>query len=437
MENLLKIEASAASNIGTAHAVNTDNFFINGRYIHDYEMYSIQTTLESSASEFLFAVSDSLDDGNDNRNSSVSMAKELKKLQENLKASSWDIETKLDMLRDTGEELSNLIHSITLGTAEEVVKKPAFSGLILSGSRMGAVCIGSCKAYLLRNGILKQFTAESRKADRLIKMGIISEDQSDILIGSGDERKETRKSEVMEIQPGDIMLLCTNGVSDLLDDDVIYEILSNGEKVETIAGRLMREVSGNGGEDSATALVLKVIDAKTEVEPIKLKPKPEIKETAPRSKNGSESKKSRTLRKYVSTVISILIIALLVYAVYKLWLGNREEIPADLSLKPETSQTAGTSEASTQEETNKDTETPGDEPDTTEQTKTPGSAGTDPANTVKGQKYTVKAGDSLFKIAKMFYGDESKYTEIMKANKITNPNLIKADEVLIIPDLGQ
>ena len=49
--------------------------------------------------------------------------------------------------------------------------------------------------------------------------------------------------------------------------------------------------------------------------------------------------------------------------------------------------------------------------------------------------YTVKKGDTLRSIAKSFYGDSSKYTKIYNANKdkISNPNLIKVGQVLVIP----
>ena len=54
----------------------------------------------------------------------------------------------------------------------------------------------------------------------------------------------------------------------------------------------------------------------------------------------------------------------------------------------------------------------------------------------KPKTYTVKSGDSLYNIAKKYYGDGSKYTKIYEANKKiigSNPNLIKAGQVLTIP----
>lgn len=52
-----------------------------------------------------------------------------------------------------------------------------------------------------------------------------------------------------------------------------------------------------------------------------------------------------------------------------------------------------------------------------------------------GRTYTVKKGDSLWKIAKQFYGNGSKYTKIYDANtkKIANPNLIYVGQVFLIP----
>lgn len=53
----------------------------------------------------------------------------------------------------------------------------------------------------------------------------------------------------------------------------------------------------------------------------------------------------------------------------------------------------------------------------------------------KAKKYTVKSGDSLWTIAKKYYGDGSKYKKIYNANKdkVNNPNLIYPGQVLTIP----
>ena len=52
-----------------------------------------------------------------------------------------------------------------------------------------------------------------------------------------------------------------------------------------------------------------------------------------------------------------------------------------------------------------------------------------------GKTYTVKSGDSLWKIAKQFYGDGSQYMKIYNANtdKIKSPSLIYPNQTLIIP----
>lgn len=47
--------------------------------------------------------------------------------------------------------------------------------------------------------------------------------------------------------------------------------------------------------------------------------------------------------------------------------------------------------------------------------------------------YTVKAADTLFSIAQNYYGDGNKYPQIMKANQLTNENLISEGQTLIIP----
>ena len=53
--------------------------------------------------------------------------------------------------------------------------------------------------------------------------------------------------------------------------------------------------------------------------------------------------------------------------------------------------------------------------------------------TISGEKYIVKTGDSLWTIALRAYGDAYKWTEIAEANNLVNPNLIHAGNEFILP----
>ena len=70
--------------------------------------------------------------------------------------------------------------------------------------------------------------------------------------------------------------------------------------------------------------------------------------------------------------------------------------------------------------------------DSTEKTST---RTTKEAESNSGKTYTVKSGDSLWKIAKQVYGDGSKYSKIYEANKdkLKDPNKIYVGQVLAIP----
>jgi nucleoid-associated protein YgaU len=52
------------------------------------------------------------------------------------------------------------------------------------------------------------------------------------------------------------------------------------------------------------------------------------------------------------------------------------------------------------------------------------------------QSYTIKSGDNLSKISKLFYGNANKYQQIADANGISDPNLIKVGQQLNVPVLS-
>lgn len=51
------------------------------------------------------------------------------------------------------------------------------------------------------------------------------------------------------------------------------------------------------------------------------------------------------------------------------------------------------------------------------------------------QAYTIKSGDNLSKVSKLFYGTPNKYLKIAEANGMDNPDLIKPGQVINVPPL--
>ncbi|HSU18297.1 MAG TPA: LysM peptidoglycan-binding domain-containing protein [Acidobacteriaceae bacterium] len=63
----------------------------------------------------------------------------------------------------------------------------------------------------------------------------------------------------------------------------------------------------------------------------------------------------------------------------------------------------------------------------------------EPRMTVTGgdsQPYTIKPGDNLSKVSKLFYGNANKYETIAKANNISNPDKIQVGQTINVPPLS-
>ena len=58
------------------------------------------------------------------------------------------------------------------------------------------------------------------------------------------------------IEHGDLYLLCCDGLSDLVDDWMIREIMTSGESVEAMADNLIRAANNNGGTDNITVILV-------------------------------------------------------------------------------------------------------------------------------------------------------------------------------------
>ncbi len=124
--------------------------------------------------------------------------------------------------------------------------------------------VGDSRAYLIRDGEITQLTRDhSWVADR-VRQGLLSSDEArrhqwrNIITNSVGTQPTVRlELSALTLQPGDRLLLCTDGLSLLLPDELLLQIVLQTPLEET-ARELIRRANERGSPDNVTALAVEV-----------------------------------------------------------------------------------------------------------------------------------------------------------------------------------
>ena len=132
--------------------------------------------------------------------------------------------------------------------------------------RMIIAHVGDSRAYRVRDGFITQMTRDhSLFNDYLMAMPDLSEEQRSELPKNVITRALGMQEDVsVDIQPdnvreGDVYVLCSDGLSGMVEDEDIVSIVSNADELGGVCQRLVRRANENGGEDNVTAVVVRVV----------------------------------------------------------------------------------------------------------------------------------------------------------------------------------
>ena len=122
--------------------------------------------------------------------------------------------------------------------------------------------IGDSRCYRVREGVLEQITKDHSLLQEQIDAGLITPAQA---VNSSIKNLVTRALgveaqvllEVNEhaVLPGDLYMLCSDGLSDMVDDPAIAKILLAEIGLETVAEELIAAANANGGRDNISVLL--------------------------------------------------------------------------------------------------------------------------------------------------------------------------------------
>ena len=125
--------------------------------------------------------------------------------------------------------------------------------------------VGDSRAYRLRAGRLQQITRDHSLLQEQIDAGLITPEQAAFSANKnlvtravGVEDTVLLETHQHDVQPGDVYLLCSDGLSDMLDDSTIAQILQSHESLETLCTSLIEAANDAGGKDNISVILVRV-----------------------------------------------------------------------------------------------------------------------------------------------------------------------------------
>ena len=201
-------------------------------------------------------------------------------------ASGMALDRMNDWFRETrpGSDLSTtdaetLLHqAIKLSNSavyEKAVANPRLRGMgttltcsWIQGDRGCFAQIGDSRAYLVRDGELRRLTEDQSLRQHLVSIGKITAEEAEtmeesnvILQALGVSASVAPVMSRLGIRPGDLLLLCSDGLNAGATDEEIARVLAGAGDLDAAADELVRVANDNGGPDNITVILARVHDA--------------------------------------------------------------------------------------------------------------------------------------------------------------------------------
>jgi len=134
--------------------------------------------------------------------------------------------------------------------------------------------VGDSRAYLLREGRLEQLTEDHSLVAELVRTGKLSAEDAErhpqrsvITRALGTDPEVDVDTFTVDAQVGDLFLLCSDGLTTMVDDDEILRTVEDSrEDLEQAAQVLVRKANRGGGEDNITVVFFELAEDRAESE---------------------------------------------------------------------------------------------------------------------------------------------------------------------------
>jgi len=188
-------------------------------------------------------------------------------------ASKMAIEILKDSLKKEGEPLPDRLNS-GVKLANKSIYDASHSqsrlngmgttltALQLNGNRLSIAHVGDSRAYLFRGGVIEQITDDHTIVSEQVARGMMTREEA----ARSDMRNILSRAlgiapevdvdiEELTVSEGDQLVLCSDGLSELISDDEILSEVQSSNRPEIVCDELVNLAIQRGGEDNITVIV--------------------------------------------------------------------------------------------------------------------------------------------------------------------------------------
>jgi PPM family protein phosphatase len=182
----------------------------------------------------------------------------------------WILRLDEQQIREVAGRMEKRFRQVDEALAEQARADPNLSGM---GTTMTLACslgtdllvwhVGDSRAYLCRGGQLHRLTRDHTLAQSLAELGVIRADEvathqwrhvlTNALGTGGNPLQVDMQS--LRLEDGDQLLLCTDGLTEMVPDEAIVRVLSSTETASNRCRTLVNLALAAGGKDNVTVIV--------------------------------------------------------------------------------------------------------------------------------------------------------------------------------------
>ncbi|MGH8005158.1 MAG: Stp1/IreP family PP2C-type Ser/Thr phosphatase [Limisphaerales bacterium] len=179
--------------------------------------------------------------------------------------------------RELSPSIRNLIRGIRLANrrifraSAQAVRMRGMGTTVVAGiftPGQFAIChVGDSRCYLLRDSVIRRLTIDHSWMEELIASGELKAEEAEnfpdrnfITRALGIRPAVKVDISLEPVKKGDLYLFCSDGLSGMISDDEILEILLASPNLEKAAASLIARANANGGDDNVTVVLVRVIE---------------------------------------------------------------------------------------------------------------------------------------------------------------------------------